>query len=108
LRECDQFGGWAIIVVYKNANLPLNQLTVYDGLQYVPDEINITLNSLNVIDNKDARIGFVAWEGDRFISVNETLRINGNPISNLPLNPVDNAFNGTNSFTGSTLFIIWI
>jgi hypothetical protein len=25
-----------IIVVYKNANLPLNQLTVYDGLQYVP------------------------------------------------------------------------
>jgi hypothetical protein len=75
------FGGWAIIVVYKNANLPLNQLTVYDGLQYVPDEINITLNSLNVIDNKDARIGFVAWEGDRFISVNETLRINGNPIS---------------------------
>jgi hypothetical protein len=26
------FGGWAIIVVYKNANLPLNQLTVYDGL----------------------------------------------------------------------------
>jgi hypothetical protein len=51
------------------------------------DEINITLNSLNVIDNKDARIVFVAWEGDRFISVNETLRINGNPISNLPLNP---------------------
>jgi gliding motility-associated-like protein len=96
------FGGWAIIVVYKNANLPLNQLTVYDGLQFVPDEINITLNSLNVIDNKEARMGFVAWEGDRFISVNETLRINGNPISNLPLNPVDNAFNGTNSFTGST------
>lgn len=96
------FGGWAIVVVYKNENLALNQLTVYDGLQYVPDEINITLNSLNVIDNQDARIGFVAWEGDRSISVNETLRINGNPISNLPLNPVDNAFNGTNSFTGST------
>jgi gliding motility-associated-like protein len=96
------FGGWAIVVVYKNANLPLNQLTVYDGLQYVPDEINITLNSLNVIDNKDARIGFVAWEGDQFISVNETLSINGNPISNLPLNASENAFNGTNSFTGST------
>jgi hypothetical protein len=29
------------------------------------NEINITLNSLNVIDNKDARIGFVAWETDR-------------------------------------------
>jgi hypothetical protein len=54
-----------------------DQLTIYDGLQYVPNEINITLNSLNVIDNQDARIGFVAWE-DRSISVNETLRVNGN------------------------------
>jgi gliding motility-associated-like protein len=95
------FGGWAIVLVYKNAQLPLNQLTIYDGLQYVPNEINIVLNSLNVIDNQDARIGFVAWEGDQFISVNETLRVNGNPLSNPPLNPVNNAFNGTNSFTGS-------
>lgn len=95
------FGGWAIIVVYKNSKIPLNQLTIYDGLQYVPSEINITLNSLNVIDNEDARIGFVAWEGDQFISINETLRVNGNPLSNPPLNPVNNAFNGTNSFTGS-------
>jgi gliding motility-associated-like protein len=95
------FGGWAIVVVYTNANLPLNQLNVYDGLQYVPNQINITLSSLNVIDNLDAKIGFVAWEGDRSININETLRVNGNSIGNPPLNPVDNAFNGTNSFTGS-------
>ena len=96
------FGGWAIIIVYKNNSLPLNQLNVYDGLQFVPSTINITLNSLNVIDNQDAKIGFLAWEGDRSISENESLRINGNIISNPPLNPADNAFNGTNSFTGST------
>ncbi|TDD74048.1 gliding motility-associated C-terminal domain-containing protein [Flavobacterium caseinilyticum] len=96
------FGGWAIVIIYKNPTLPLNQLNVYDGLQYVPNEINITLSSLNVIDNLDAKIGFVAWEGDQSINVNETLRINGNPIGNPPLNPVDNAFNGTNSFTNST------
>lgn len=96
------FAGWAIIVVYENIKLPLNQLNVYDGLQAVPDKINITLNSLNVIDNKEAKIGFLAWEGDSGINVNETLRINGNPISNPPLNPVDNAFNGTNSFTGAS------
>lgn len=95
------FAGWAIIVVYENKKLPLNQLNVYDGLQAVPNEINITLNSLNVIDNKDAKIGFLAWEGDSGLAVNETLRINGNPIGNLPLNPVNNAFNGTNSFTGA-------
>ena len=95
------FGGWAIVIVYKNNSLPLNQLNVYDGLQFIPTAINITLNSLNVIDNQDAKIGFLAWEGDRNIANNESLKINGNPLSNA-LNPVNNAFNGTNSFTGAT------
>ncbi|UUC45482.1 gliding motility-associated C-terminal domain-containing protein [Flavobacterium cerinum] len=95
------FAGWAIIVVYKNEALPLNQLNVYDGMQAVPDEISITLSSLNVIDNQNAKIGFLAWEGDKDILINETLRINGNILSNPPLNPENNAFNGTNSITGS-------
>jgi hypothetical protein len=56
-QRSTNFAGWALIVVYKNTNLPLNQLNVYDGMQAVPDEINITLNSLNVIDNVDAKIG---------------------------------------------------
>ncbi|MBE99902.1 gliding motility-associated C-terminal domain-containing protein [Flavobacterium coralii] len=94
------FGGWAIIVFYYNPNLPLNQLNLYDGLQYVPTAINITLPSLNVIDNVGAKIGFLAWEGDSSLAVSETLSINGNPLSNA-LNPVNNAFNGTNSVTGS-------
>lgn len=96
------FAGWAIVVVYKNASLPLNQLNIYDGLQAVPDLVDITLNSLNVIDNLDAKIGFIAWEGDVGIAVNESLRINGNTLSNPPLNPTNNAFNGTNSETGAT------
>lgn len=96
------FGGWAIVIIYKNNNLPLNQLNVYDGLQFIPEEINITLNSLNVVDNQDAKIGFLAWEGDRSISVNESLFINENLIDNPPLNPGNNAFNGTNSFFGTS------
>ena len=96
------FAGWALIVVYKNPNISLNQLNIYDGMQSVPDEVYITLNSLNVIDNVDAKIGFLAWEGDSGIAVNETLRINGNPIGNPPLNPANNAFNGTNSQTNAT------
>jgi gliding motility-associated-like protein len=102
-QRSTNFAGWAIIVVYKNPNLTLNQLNVYDGMQAVPDEVNITLNSLNVIDNNDAKIGFLAWEGDSGIAVNETLRINGTPIGNPPLNPVNNAFNGTNSLTNSNV-----
>ncbi|HCQ12914.1 gliding motility-associated C-terminal domain-containing protein [Flavobacterium sp.] len=96
------FAGWAIVIVYRNDALPLNQLNIYDGLQSVPTALTINLSSLNVIDNADAKIGFVAWEGDRNIAVGETLTINGNVISNPPLNPANNAFNGTNSLTGST------
>lgn len=96
------FGGWAITVIYEDDDLPLNQLNVYDGLQSVPTFLSITLDNLNVLDNENAKIGFIAWEGDRAIAVNEQLTINGNVISNYPLNPADNAFNSTNSFTGAT------
>lgn len=95
------FGGWAITIIYEDSNLPLNQLNVYDGLQSVPDFLSITLDNLNVLDNENAKIGFVAWEGDNGLAVNEQLAINGNIISNFPLNPANNAFNGTNSFTGA-------
>jgi gliding motility-associated-like protein len=98
------FAGWAIIIVFKNDNLPLNQLNVYDGLDYISagnSFLNFSLSSLNVIDNVGANIGFIAWEGDSNLAVNETLTINGNILSNPPLNPANNAFNGTNSITGS-------
>ncbi len=98
------FGGWAVTVVYEDATLPLNQVNVFDGLESVSQSnqtLNITLNNLMVLDTQGAKIGFLAWEGDRGLAVNETLRINGNILGNLPLNPPDNAFNGTNSFTGS-------
>ncbi|TBV26289.1 gliding motility-associated C-terminal domain-containing protein [Meridianimaribacter sp. CL38] len=96
------FAGWAITIIYEDDNLPLNQLNVYDGLQSVPDILTITLDNLNVLDNENAKIGFIAWEGDRSLAVNEKLTINGNIIGNPPLNPINNAFNGTNSFTGAS------
>ena len=100
------YGGWAIVIIYSNPNLPINQLNIYDGLQAIPrtanSSLHIVLNSLNVVDSVGAKIGFLAWEGDSNIAVNETLKINGNTLSNTPLNPADNAFNGTNSVTNST------
>ncbi|MGV9003602.1 T9SS type B sorting domain-containing protein [Flavobacterium sp.] len=94
------FAGWAIIIVYKNDVLPLNQVNVYDGLQGVPDDLIINLDNLNVIDNNDSKVGFLAWEGDSLLAT-ETFTFNGNPLSNT-LNPVNNVFNSTNSITGST------
>lgn len=97
------FAGWAVTVIFEDPSLPLNQVNVFDGLQSVSstqNELNITLENLNVLDNNNARIGFVAWEGDSALAVDETLSINGNILSNPPLNPANNQFNGTNSFTG--------
>ncbi|MBV1924581.1 MAG: gliding motility-associated C-terminal domain-containing protein, partial [Flavobacteriaceae bacterium] len=102
------FGGWAVSVIYEDSTLPQNQINVFDGLQSVSalnNSITITLENLLVVDNEGAKIGFIAWEGDQSLANGETLQINGNPISNPPLNPEDNAFNSTNSFTGSnTMF----
>lgn len=104
---CDNstnFAGWSIIIIYEDPSLPLNQVTVFDGLESVSintSQITINLNNLNIIDDEGAKIGFLAWEGDRDLAVTETLKINGNTLSNPPLNPANNAFNGTNSFTSS-------
>lgn len=96
------FAGWALVVVYEDTSLPLNQVNVYDGLQAVPDAISIELTNLNVLDVEGAKIGFIAWEGDASLAVNESLTMNGFLLSNAPLNPPTNAFNGTNSFTGES------
>ena len=96
------FAGWTLVIVYSELSLPLNQVNIYDGLQSIPPALSITLSNLNVINTAGAEIGFVAWEGDASLAVSETLSINGSPLSNPPLNPVNNAFNGTNSFTGSS------
>jgi gliding motility-associated-like protein len=102
LNRRTNFSGWAILLILKNENLPLNQINIYDGLQGVPDELSITLDSLNVLDNNNSKIGFLAWEGDVLLPT-ETFTFNGNPLTNAQ-NPENNVFNGSNSITGSSTF----
>lgn len=108
-NNATNFSGWAIVIVFSNPTLPLNQINVYDGLEAlstavvnVQDQLIINLGNLNVLDNSGAKLGFVAWEGDANIANQESLLVNGNIINNPPLNPGNNAFNGTNSITGSS------
>lgn len=99
------FAGWSIFVVYEDMDLPLNQVSIYHGLEIInrnEQEINITIDNLNVLDNDGAKMGFLAWEGDNALNIEESLVFNGNALESLPLNPATNAFNGTNSFASST------
>lgn len=101
------FAGWAMYVIYEDEDLPLNQINLFQGMEIINrnvQEKTIVLENLNVIDNDNAKIGFLAWEGDNALNYGETLSINGNILSNLPLNPANNAFNGTNTFTNSNTF----
>lgn len=98
------FGGWAIIVVFEDQTLTNNRVIVYDGFERMDgnnQNIYITLSGLNVIDTQNSKLGFLAWEGDENISVTEELRVNNLLLSNPPLNPANNVFNCTNSFTGA-------
>lgn len=101
------FAGWSIYIIYEDSSLPLNQVNLYQGLEIINStnqEKIIDINNLNVIDTIGAKIGFLAWEGDDSLNFGESLSINGNIISNPPLNMPDNAFNGTNTFTNSNTY----
>ena len=96
------FAGWAITIIYSDPALPFSQLNVYDGLESVPRSITIQLDNINVVDTTGAKVGFIAWEGDAGLALNEVLQMNGITLSNRPLNPANNVFNGTNSFTNDS------
>ena len=104
-QYCNQtvdYGGWSIIIIYEEDGLALNQISLFDGLEVVyQNELIITLGPLNVASDQLAKIGFLAWEGDLPNSNNESLRINNILVDDPPLNPGDNQFNGTNTYTNS-------
>lgn len=105
------FGGWSIVIVYYDPNATDNLVNIYDGFEKVEASspiIDIELTNLNVLNLVGNRIGFLSWEGDVGNSSNEQLQINSNVVSNPPLNPASNVFNGTNALLAVISFTIWI
>ena len=99
------YSGWNIIIVYEDMTLPNKQLNIYNGLRYVGydniNNINFTIDNLNVVDSQNAKMTYITYNGSPNLFFNESITFNGSVLSN-SLNPPDNPFNGTNSFTGST------
>lgn len=98
--------GWHIVVVYSQVGLPNNQINIYDGNNAVGLYFNngitqVPITNLNVVDTANAKMTYVALNGSPNYFDQEAVLFNNNTLSNA-LNPANNPFNGTNSFTGST------
>ncbi|SEH54611.1 gliding motility-associated C-terminal domain-containing protein [Paenimyroides aquimaris] len=96
--------GWSVVVVYNDADIENNLVGIYDGFESLDEGnpmVNILLDGFRITNAANSKIAFLAWEGDANLSIGEELRINNKIVSNA-LNPPNNAFNGTNTYTGST------
>lgn len=98
------YSGWNIIVVYSSPSLPIKQLNIYDGYQFVGNPVttsySFSISNLNITNTVGAKMTYIVYDGSPNFYTNESIKVNGNTLSNAQ-NPANNPFNGTNSFTGS-------
>ena len=56
------FAGWSLYVIFENNTLPLNQVNLFQGLEIINRNVTekiILLENVNVLDNDNAKIGFL-------------------------------------------------
>ncbi len=95
----NRFGGWALVLVYRDPTEPTRNLVVYDGFANVlrnettPFTINIPVSGFRTPAQGDVRtrVGAVVYEGD-LDAPGESFRLNGVTLSDV-LNAPNNFFN---------------
>src|SRR5262245_147782 len=109
----DQHGGWALVIVYQDADAPAKNLSVFDGFAFVSptgtpadQTVPITVSGFQTPPTGpvNANIGFITYEGDRGRTGDgATLQSGGGPSLALmdSQNPANNFFNSTISNQGS-------
>ncbi len=90
----DRYAGWSLVVVIRDPAQPARNLVVFDGLQVVGG-VNIPLSGFTTPPSGpvNARLGIVAYEGDRG-TTGDVLKINNVTLSDTA-NPADNFFNSS-------------
>lgn len=101
------YAGWSIVVIYEDNSLTSNQISLYDGLSSLFQFSGIDNSSEDLVisnflknNTGDTKLGVGVYNGSPNLFFGEALKLNGNVLSNF-LNPSDNPFNGTNSYTGA-------
>ncbi|WP_371783654.1 DUF7507 domain-containing protein [Streptosporangium subroseum] len=97
------FGGWSLVVAYRDPSLPLRNISVFDGFLYQQNgtastTINLSGFRTPTTGAVNVQLGEVAFDGDNAI-VGDSLSVkttNG-PLTTLTdaLHPADNFFNST-------------
>ncbi|CAN5808498.1 hypothetical protein BH10ACT1_BH10ACT1_39390 [soil metagenome] len=101
----EMFGGWTIVVVYRDAGLPLRSLVVLDGLSEVTttpqatDSFDVGGFTVAPTGSRSAAIDLVVYEGDLGLT-GDQLSVGGRALSNAA-NPVGNSFGSSASVFGA-------
>ena len=101
LMDNSSYVVWAMVVLYRDPNMPMQNLAVFDGFDLVQNGgiYTGTIDGFTVPTNGyTASLGIVAYEGDNALT-GDTFSFNGTALSNA-LNPVNNFLNGTHSYNG--------
>ena len=101
-RGEDRYGGWSLVVAYRDPTEPLRNLTVFDGFSNVAvgSSETITISGfLTPLDGTvDARLGMIAYDGDKGAAGDEAF-LNSTRLAT-DLSPGTNFFNGSNDRDG--------
>ena len=94
----DRYAGWSLVVVFRDPAAPLRNLTVFDGYGEVssssgPQTITISGFKAPPTGTVQARVGMVAYEGDR-ASTGDRATLQNTVLSTL-VSPGDNFFDST-------------
>lgn len=110
VNATDKHGGWSLVVAYRDPAAPARNLTVFDGfavIQNAAADRNVTINVSGFQTPPsgpvNAKVGFVAYEGDRG-SDGDSATLRSGPNSRVlsdTQNPANNFFNSTISNVGN-------
>ena len=110
-RGTNTWGGWSLVVAYRDPAAPLRNLSVFDGYQFVAQSnpaVTIPVSGFIAPPSGPvrARLGVVAYDGDKgtpgSVFLGDGLALNGTPVSDA-LNPANDIFNSSITRTGTAL-----
>lgn len=102
----DRYGGWALVVAYRDPAQPARNLTIFDGIGSVSSAAGTLVGPLSGFRTPASgpvrtTLGVVAYEGDRTLT-GDRLELNTTTLSNV-VNPATDFFNSTISRNGANV-----